>query len=592
MQADHSSHSSSAPSAPRLWPIPACIAVALPPLIAYNVPPSSTFLNQAAALIGWGAWLTWMAASLPAATRGPRSNGSMALFAALGVLLLAALASPFWTHLPWSLALSSIALIAIAAAVVWAGAAAHAAGLGSAAFRALCIGLVVAGVFSSLIGAMQVFMPGWTDGTWIARSVLDGRAVGNLRQPNHLSSLLLWAIIGAVWLGEAKVIARVGTGVLSVVFMFVTVLSASRTGLVGAVMLGVWGLVDRRLARPARVLLMLMPVVYGLCWGGTTLWAEWSHHVFGGETRFSGSGDVSSSRFGIWSNTLALIRSHPWAGVGFGEFNLAWSMTPFPGRPGAFFDHTHDIVLQFAVELGLPLAIVLTALLVFAFWKALMAAIESGGDAPGAAPIERCAFMIVLMIGVHSLLEYPLWYAYFLLPTALAFGLCLGRPAMRRSAPVMRGPATGSRRLLVAGLVVMFGALCSLFDYQRVVVIFAPGADAAPLSQRIEEGRRSWFFSHHADYAAATTAQPASQTMAPFRGATHYLLDARLMMAWANALNAAGDTQRARYVAQRLKEFRNEQADEFFEPCSAPPEADEPFQCQLPTEALTYEDMR
>ena len=33
---------------------------------------------------------------------------------------------------------------------------------------------------------------------------------------------------------------------------------------------------------------------------------------------------------------------------------------------------------------------------------------------------------MVLMMALHSQLEYPLWYAYFLLPTAFALGLCLG----------------------------------------------------------------------------------------------------------------------------------------------------------------------
>jgi hypothetical protein len=86
--------------------------------------------------------------------------------------------------------------------------------------------------------------------------------------------------------------------------------------------------------------------------------------------------------------------------------------------------------------------------------------------------------------------------------------------------------------------------------------------------------------------------QHPGKAFAAYAGATHYLLDARLLMAWARALEESGDTERARYVAQRLKEFRNDQAEEFFEPCSDPPEADEPFQCQLPTKALTYEDMR
>ena len=38
-----------------------------------------------------------------------------------------------------------------------------------------------------------LFWPALADGSWIARSGVPGRAVGNMRQPNHLASLLLWA---------------------------------------------------------------------------------------------------------------------------------------------------------------------------------------------------------------------------------------------------------------------------------------------------------------------------------------------------------------------------------------------------------------
>jgi hypothetical protein len=55
----------------------------------------------------------------------------------------------------------------------------------------------VAGVLNLGIGLVQVFAPDWPDGDWIAASGIVGRAVGNLRQPNHLSSLLLWSAIAA-----------------------------------------------------------------------------------------------------------------------------------------------------------------------------------------------------------------------------------------------------------------------------------------------------------------------------------------------------------------------------------------------------------
>ena len=52
--------------------------------------------------------------------------------------------------------------------------------------------------------------------------------------------------------------------------------------------------------------------------------------------------------------------------MGFGEFNFAGSMTPLLGRPTPCFDDTHNLPLQLAVELGLPRATVVMALLSWA----------------------------------------------------------------------------------------------------------------------------------------------------------------------------------------------------------------------------------
>jgi hypothetical protein len=397
------------------------------------------------------------------------------------------------------------------------------------------------------------------------------------------------------------------TTALALVFVYVVVLSASRTGAVGMLTLAGWGLFDRRLSKNARRLLVLAPLIYGAMWWGTTVWATHSHQLFGGQTRFGGGGDISSSRFGIWRNTLSLIASHPWLGVGFGDFNFAWSLTPFPGRPVAFFDHTHNIVLNFAVELGLPLALVVLALMGYALWRALANAIVAGRETSDGFPVQRAAFVIVIMVAVHSMLEYPLWYAYFLLPTAFAFGLCLERPVASEGAAAADGTPAVARPFVLAAMLLILGGTLAVYDYMRVVVIFAPPANAGPLEQRIADGKKSVLFGHHADYAAATVAEHPGQVMRAFVRAPHYLLDARLMMAWAKALAERGESDKARYVAQRLKEFRNDQADEFFAPCapaaqvgvpsaaaasaaSAPGEP--PFQCLAPSRSLRFEDFR
>ena len=53
-----------------LLAVTASVAIAFPVLIAFNVSPSATFLNQAASFVGWGAFLLVLGASIPSA-RGP-----------------------------------------------------------------------------------------------------------------------------------------------------------------------------------------------------------------------------------------------------------------------------------------------------------------------------------------------------------------------------------------------------------------------------------------------------------------------------------------------------------------------------------------
>ena len=577
--------------------VAASLAIALPTLIAFNLPPSATFLNQAAALVGWGVFGFLLATGLPAQMqRGLDAaawRGAAPLLTALALLMAAAFAAPLWTGLPWSLALSSGGALAAAIGVALCAVALQRAGLGAAAFRAVCVGLLVAGVAGAVIALVQVFVPQMADGTLIARSSMPGRAVGNLRQPNHLSSLLLWGMAAIVWLAGAGVLRRGVALALGVLLLCGVVLSGSRTGAVGALVLAAWGGVDRRLAPFWRRALLATPFAYGAFWLAMVGWGRLGHGA-GIESHFvASSGDISSSRFAIWSDTLALIRAHPWAGVGFGEFNFVWSLTPFPQRPVAFFDHTHNLPLQFAVELGVPPALLVLALLGAALVRAWR--IAQGADG-SSAPALHAGLTMVVMMALHSQLEYPLWYVYFLLPTVFVWGLGLTTPAASpASARAAAMAATARPNGLAIGAVVLWLAgLAAVLDYTRVVVIFAPPEAASPLAQRVKEGQRSVLFSHHADYAAATTPGIGGDALNGFAGAPHYLLDARLMQAWAKAFDQQGDSARAAHIAQRLREFRNEQAEPFFRLC------DEPdarigaalFQCATLPTGLAFEDFR
>ena len=552
------------------------MAASLPTLLGYSLPPSATLLNQCVAVAVWGLW---------AVAAGPASlaSGTLPLLGALEVMALAVVGSFTLGSLPVSLGWSALGLLLCAGLMVASGASASQRGDAARVGGAFFGGLLAAGLLSALVALVQVFAPEWADGQWIATSGLAGRAVGNLRQPNHLCSLLLWAMAAAVALHELRWLGPRWLWAVVAVLVLAVELSASRTGAVGLGVLMLWGLADRRLSRPARVLLLCTPLLYALAYGAMAVYSELGHVALGASARMEagglGEGGSPNARSNIWRTAWALALAQPWLGVGFGEFNMAWTLTPFAGRPTAFFDHTHNLPLQLAVELGLPLTALVLSLLVWACWRGLHRAWRTDGEAGG---VGRAAMVLVLVAGVHSLVEYPLWYAYFLLPTAWAWGLALGLPFAHQRAERVSAPAASTQAAagLLAGTVMAVAGTLAVLDYMRVVVIYAPSDEAGPLSERISQGQRSVFFAHHADYAAATNTMPARVKDLAFARAPHALLDTRLMMAWAYYLHGQGRTDEARWLAARLREFRNRDADEFFAPCDGG--QTQAFQCQVP----------
>jgi len=574
-------------------------ALIAPPLLAYNRTPSATQLNELLCVFGWG--LCLLAASR-APTAGARQGAVTALFAALGLMCAAVVGSWTFGSLPMSLALPPLLCLVAACFVAALGARVAQGGGrdGLQAFAPFAIGMVAVGVISALIAVIQVYIPRWADGVVIAQTGIAGRAVGNLRQSNHLASLLVWSAIALVPLVEWRRLPRWLGGVLLVLIMVAVVLSGSRTGLYAGVgVLVLWGLVDGRLSNSTR-LALLATLVFPLgvlSWPWLSTHFSFIPHAVGAATR---GADGDSSHFAIWKNAVEMIRQQPLQGVGWGEFNFAWTLTPFPHRPTAFFDHTHDLVLQLVVELGIPLALVVLGLMVWALVQGMRRAWATQGDAGHGA---RAAWMMILMIAIHSLDEYPLWYAYFLLPAAWAWGFTLGSgPAPETLSGVVGSPPVEPGKLIRLGsegnALRWFGgamvavALVSTWDYWRVSTIFLDDTGLAPLKERIQAGQTSPFFAHHADYADATTADPPSQALGALEHTTHSLLDSRLMMAWATALSESGQTERARYLVARLKEFDKADSEDFFAPCTDASVSPKPFQCQPDVPGLTWRDFR
>ncbi|MBS0318848.1 MAG: O-antigen ligase C-terminal domain-containing protein, partial [Proteobacteria bacterium] len=125
-------------------------------------------------------------------------------------------------------------------------------------------------------------------------------------------------------------------------------------------------------------------------------------------------------RLPYWREMLDALAREPWWGYGWQQVGAAQqrvaSLYPPLGH-GVYFDHSHDIVLDLLLWNGIPIGGLIVLLL--GWW--FVVHIRACRDA-------RAAWLLAAVGGVvvHGLLEYPLEYAYFLIPVGLAMGAVEG----------------------------------------------------------------------------------------------------------------------------------------------------------------------
>lgn len=164
------------------------------------------------------------------------------------------------------------------------------------------------------------------------------------------------------------------------------------------------------------------------------------------------SGDA---RLDIWRDTLTMIEQHPWLGGGVGNYSwnnaVASAQAPANAPTFAGAEHAHNFLLQTAADYGLPLTLVVSAFVLFWFYRAVR-------TAPSAEKYLLLALLALIFI--HSQLEYPLWYADYLGLTAVLLGL-LGASGRALALP---------RRwiMLAVCLVSLFGMALLYRDYRTL----------------------------------------------------------------------------------------------------------------------------
>ena len=375
--------------------------------------------------------------------------------------------------------------------------------------RRLAWGLALAALVGSLVGLVQ-YVAGDVGWPALAHASVPGQAVGNLRQRNQQASLLSlgawallwWSLHGGAWLrqreGAIKEVVNVLATMALVWIALASAATASRTGAVQWLM--VLGLVlawrrsgvDR--GGPLRLVLAAL-VVYALAsWAlPELLWRVEGVRADALFQRFVGDARSCTSRRVLWSNMLTLIAQKPWLGWGWGELDYAHYVTLFPGeRFCVLLDNAHNLPLHLAVELGVPAAAVLC-------W-AVLAWVLYRQPWREAAPARQLAWGVLAIIGLHSMVEYPLWYGPFQI-VALASAALLLWP---------QGAAWSARGAVAAGLgAALVAGVCGFaaWDYHRVSQLYKPASERAAAYREDTQAKvgRSVLFSSQIDFARLTT---------------------------------------------------------------------------------------
>jgi O-antigen ligase len=411
--------------------------------------------------------------------------------------------------------------LAAGCALVWLMAALAAANARDAAFvRLVASAWALAAVASTAAALLQYFGIADRLEPWVDVSAA-GEAFANLRQRNQFASLTAVGMAASLWLAPAQ--GRRWPWLLAMAWLAMgNAATTSRTGLIELVLLGAvtWRWAGMRSGRmrlwlvglstyaAAAILLPLLADAAGVA--QNPVWQRVT------------DGNACGSRLVLWSNVLHLIAQRPWLGWGWGDLDYAHYMTLYPGaRFCDILDNAHNLPLHVAVELGLPAALALCGFMAWGCWR--------GQPWDERDEVRQLAWTVVMVLAVHSMLEYPLWYGPFQIALGLALGL-LHSPGGTRATTTWARPAPA----LLATLV-LAGALYASWDYHRASQIYLPEEERAPAWRHDPLARLggSWLFRNQVQFAELTltplTRANAAWTYRQAQSLLHYSPEPRVI---------------------------------------------------------------
>lgn len=280
----------------------------------------------------------------------------------------------------------------------------------------ICYGLMIGAISQDIVVILQTLHQDWTGG-WINYIGLGQPYSGNIGQRNLLAHYLSWGILATAYLIHQKRLARV-TGLTVVIFQ-AAILGAVNSVTLILYMLSILLLLvvarywQKRLTKSI-IKTLVLTVIAVLIFQAITLPVITSiQDTFTTNTssigRLSGSLDYNS-RLTEWHKAWLIFLENPWFGTGWGSYayqSFVMSLNPrFAGNifSNGVFTHTHNIVLNLLAETG----VIGTGLILGGFAYLIKPLLKKSWQSETVIILA-----MIIVTAVHSLLEFPLWYAHF-----------------------------------------------------------------------------------------------------------------------------------------------------------------------------------
>lgn len=271
--------------------------------------------------------------------------------------------------------------------------------------------LIIAATISVWLALYQ-----WTlqpSSFWIADLPPNGRPFANLGQPNQLATLLSMSLAAVLFFYEKHLLHRISSSLLALLLLFAIALTQSRTPWLMAiffVVLWLWKFDSAQRRLPHTWAFAWVAIFVGFIFILPHL-AQWLQ--LGGTTSVAKRAQALE-RWDLYVQFYQAIIHGPLWGYGWQQVSSA-QLAITPLYPVAIYtEYTHNILLDLLIWNGPILGSII--IIAVSYYLLRLAFLARSAE-------NLFVLMAVGFFLLHSMLEYPHAYAYFLLPVGLLIGI-------------------------------------------------------------------------------------------------------------------------------------------------------------------------